>query len=94
MANCSNHPKDIAGITDMKVLAEMIGDLHYETLEELLAQLANKLHVDAKKDLQAGRTELSDKLFDACYSMAQCETFISEAWKICKPFMNEEQTHE
>ena len=64
MEDCSQHKKEVAGITDMGKLAKLIGELHYETLEELLAQLANKLHEDAKKDLQAGRTELSDKLFD------------------------------
>ena len=87
MGDCSNHAKDIAGITDMKALAEMIGDLHYETLAELLAHLADKLYNDAKKDSAAGRIQLSNKLYNAAECVAQSDHVISEAWEICKPFM-------
>jgi len=40
LPDCSQHKKEVAGILDMKVLAEMIGDLHYETLAEFLNSLA------------------------------------------------------
>lgn len=36
MSDCKNHKKEVAGISDMKVLAEAIGDLHYEALAEVV----------------------------------------------------------
>ena len=65
MSDCSNHKKEVAGISDMKLLAEMIGDLRYDTLEELLDKLADKLLLDAAKDRAAGRNKLADELHSA-----------------------------
>lgn len=60
--NCSKHKKDILGVTDMKDLAEMIGDLHYETLSEFLDKLSDKLYLDGAKDSAANRIKLGDML--------------------------------
>lgn len=90
--DCSHHSKEVAGISDMKVLAEMIGDLHYESLAEFLAQLSNKLRLDALRDRVGGRVELSTQLRYASgdiYNSSQC---INEAWQICKPFMEQNKT--
>ena len=67
--NCSQHKKEVAGISDMKQLAEMIGDLHYETLAEFLNALAEKLHNDYVKDDEAGRTELAKCLLWTYYGI-------------------------
>ena len=87
MNNCSQHQKEIAGITDMKVLAEMIGDLHYETLTELLEHLFLKIGSDGRKDLHAGRIKLGCKLLDAEVKLCMAFIEIKEAWNISKPYM-------
>src|SRR5580765_1792808 len=87
MSNCSNHKKDVAGISDMKVLAEMIGDLHYGRLTELLYQLNAKLHNDGAKDMMAGRYHLAYALFEAADNCMEVKKAILKAWQISKPFM-------
>ncbi len=87
MSNCSNHKKDVAGISDMKVLAEMIGDLHYETLTELLVELNIKLYRDSKRDCKIDRERLSHHLSEASFEMGKSAHHIYKAWQISKPFM-------
>jgi hypothetical protein len=87
MNNCSKHKKEVEGISDMKKLAEIIGDLHYETLTELFRRLYEKLYSDAIKDEEAGRVKLADKLKDAAFEMRKAQHFIFEALEISKPFM-------
>jgi hypothetical protein len=87
MSNCSNHKKEISGITDMKDLAEMIGELHYETMSIFLQYFAVKLQKDGLNDLMAGRDKLSYVLLEASAGIVQASIQIDEAWKISKPFM-------
>jgi hypothetical protein len=89
MSNCSNHKKDVCGISDMEVLAELIGDLHYENLSRLLYHLSNKVYEDGQKDFGAGRTKLSHFLFEAQMEIYSAHQKIEEAWKISKPFMDQ-----
>lgn len=88
--DCAHHKKDIAGITDMKQLAEMIGDLHYETLAELFKEIGLKLARDAGNDCNNGRTELGMNLLDASLSTIKTYHSIMNAWKISKPFMQQD----
>ena len=88
--DCSHHKKDIAGISDMKVLAEMIGDLHYETLSDLLRHLANKIEMDAWKDTKSGRANLGRALYDGAVYLKNARLFIGKAWEISKHFMAKE----
>lgn len=87
--DCSNHKKDIAGISDMRVLAEMIGDLHYQTLTELLSGLEKKLYEDGVRDRNAGKLQLAVKLQEASMYISRAEMAIGEAWQISKPFMKD-----
>ncbi len=89
MSNCSKHKRDVAGISDMKELAEMIGDLHYESLALLMHQLFLKLIEDANKDKESGKHELSLALWLAAKHMDNVAISISDAWQISKPFMQE-----
>jgi|ERR1700734_1710946 len=89
MSNCANHPKEVAGISDMKVLAEMIGDLHYETLEEFLLCLARKIDDDADVDFEAGRKNLGGVLYEAAVLIFDARKAIGKAWEISKPFMTD-----
>lgn len=85
--NCSGHPKELLGVADMKKIAEMIGDLHYETLADLLERLYYKLWEDSNKDRDNARTKLGDNLYDAGASISQAAYHIKRAWEISKPFM-------
>ncbi len=88
-SNCSKHKKDVAGVSDMKVLAEMIGDLHYESLLQFLRDLSIKLELDGFKDQQAGRTNLGNHLMYASENITVAADFMDAAWQISKPFMQE-----
>lgn len=85
--SCENHKKEVSGISDMKVLAEMIGDLHYETLTKLLGMLGTKIYADGVADRIAGRTNLGYALHDASNQLLIAASFINNAWLISKPFM-------
>lgn len=87
MSNCSQHKKEVAGISDMKQLAEMIGDLHYETLTELMRQLAFKISRDAGNDLNIGRNDLGVALVDTSLNILKVYRSVDRAWQISKPFM-------
>jgi hypothetical protein len=86
--DCSQHKKEVAGISDMKVLAEMIGDLHYETLSHLLHHLSKKINTDAVKDYKEGRTKLSLCLDKAQRKLFESSLTMKDAFEISKPFMN------
>lgn len=92
--DCERHKKEVAGISDMKQLAEMIGDLHYSTLGELLHYLEQKLYSDSVKDGAAGRIQLSESLRGAWWHTGQLRHWIQQAWKISKPFMTDKNTNQ
>lgn len=92
--DCSNHKKDIAGITDMKELAELIGDLHYESLTFLFDHLQIKFWHDSNKDFNKGRTKLGNELYEMCVAMRQACAHSNQAWEISKPFMSKPKSNE
>jgi len=90
--DCSRHKKEVAGISDMKQLAEMIGDLHYEALSTFLYYLSDKVFHDGKKDFDNGRTQLAGHLFEAQQNLHRAHQKIDKASKLCEPFMNPNNT--
>lgn len=89
MPECSSHKKELFGQTNMKVVAEAIGDLHYETMSELLNALAAKLWHDYEKDNEAGREELARCLLWTYYGVHKASHGAERAWQISKPFMKQ-----
>jgi hypothetical protein len=87
--SCDKHLKSVGPYTDMKKLAKDIGDLHYETLEELFIELGVKLSKDADSDAERGRIKLSQSLEKASFRIGMAATNIRKAWHISKPFMEE-----
>lgn len=85
--DCSQHKRDIAGITDMQALGEMMGNLHYETLTELLRHLAIKINLDSVNDTNSGRKELGRNLYFASTHLELAFEWIENAWIVSKPFM-------
>lgn len=90
--DCSTHRKDLNGLTDMKAVAESIGNLHYETLAELLLRLKEKLQDDSTKDKEGGRELLAKKLWLAAGGIYTGYVNITIASAVCKQFMNEART--
>ena len=89
MSNCSNHPKELYGESDMAKVAEAISNLHYETLAKLLYELKEKIYYDSVKDRKAGRTNLAHILGNAVTHFHYAAFEIETAWQISKPFMKE-----
>lgn len=87
MSDCSQHKKELFGETDMKKVAEIIGDMHYEALAELIARIGLKLYKDGLKDRLNQRELLGYSLTDASDKMIEAANFIEKAWKISKPYM-------
>lgn len=87
MSDCSKHKKEVAGMSDMKELTGMVGDLHYETLAKFLSELSNKIYDDGIKDFNAGRTKLSSRLYVATSLIGHASHHILKACKISEPFM-------
>ncbi len=86
---CSTHAESVAGITDMKLLAEMVGDLHYEVLREFMIRLEVKLLIDSRNDAYGNRMKLSDALLVASGKIGEASHSINKAWNISRPFMGE-----
>lgn len=87
MPTCTTHPRDLYGHTDMKEVAEAIGNLHYEVLAELFVHIAEKMYKDGTKDFDAGRVQLGNNLLSVANKLAIATTDILRAWEICKPHM-------
>lgn len=85
--DCSRHKKEVAGISDMKQLAEMVGDLHYESLTQFLGALAEKISMDGHKDEANYREKLAGQLSNVASCLAKASIHSRRAWEICKPFM-------
>lgn len=86
--DCSRHIKEVAGINDMAVLAEMVGDLHYETLADFFVELQCKFIRDAGKDERQGRFKLAECLDEAAAHTSWVAAEIKNALEISQPFMN------
>jgi hypothetical protein len=86
--DCSNHEQHICGIFEMENVAELIGNLHYETLADLFMYLHRKIGSDCAKDMKEGRIILGNHLYDAANAIYQAQGAIKLAWERSKPFMN------
>lgn len=64
----------------MDKLAEDLGNLRYDSLGNFLNTLSEKLNKDSEADEKRERKHLAKQL-------AYAGKHISNAWKICEPFM-------
>jgi hypothetical protein len=79
------HKTKIEGY-DLQTLANEIGDLRYDALQEFLLCLALKLKKDSLKDNMRGRTKLANQLNEASNNIEKSVDSIEKAWIICKAF--------
>lgn len=92
MSNCSKHKKEVCGVSDMKVLAEMITSMHYQSLAELYRHMGGSLKFDAFKDRHntaKPKPRLADALWIAGDHLEVAAEVIEKAWQISKPFMKQ-----
>jgi hypothetical protein len=81
------HKTEIDYEGGLEKLANDIGDLQYDALEEFLDKLSNKLREDALADYNRNRKQLSFCLNSAHYFIRLAKNQIKNAWKISKPYM-------
>lgn len=87
--SCEKHkrlPENYTGGT-IRDLAIEICDMHYESLQELMEEIAKKLEEDANKDKEKQRMKLHLQLNMASIYMKSVANKIGEAWRISKPFI-------
>ena len=79
------HKTEIEGY-DLQKLADEIGDLRYDALQEFLLHLSLKIRNDALKDRNRGRIKLANQLRTASENIQKSAESIDKAWIICKSF--------
>ena len=86
--NCYKHKNNVNGYTNPQ-LAEEIGNLHYGSAIELFNALSKKFEMDSETDKSNGREKLASNLLKIAFLFKDIEIEMSEAWKICEPYMKE-----
>ena len=85
-----NHKTEISYKDGSVTLAEDLGDLRYDALEEFLEDFAKKIEKDAAADLGRGRIKLSESLSATAAALFEAKKHMAEAWRISKPYMKED----
>ena len=91
----STHPSKLTGQLEgmsIKELALQVSQLRYDTLADFISDLATNLGNDGVKDKAAGRQILGACLHNATRSLRKVEVEIVEAWEVCEPFMEGDET--
>lgn len=70
-------------------LADAIGDLRYDALQEFLECVAEKLREDADKDGGRKRHRLESCLRNTADRLDEAAAEIKDAWRIAEPFMRD-----
>lgn len=84
MAYHKKHPENYSG--SIEELAEELGNLRYDTLQNFLEVLSQKLAKDGDADFKRGRLKLAKSLYNASEQINNASQSIEQAWKICKPY--------
>ena len=72
-------------------LAEELGNLTYDSLADFLELLSEKMAKDGLADRNRNRVKLATALENSATHLKEASKEIEEAWRICKPFMKEEE---
>ncbi len=68
------------------LVAKAVTKLRYDALSRFLRVLGVQLREDARRDEDAGRVQLADRLLDASLDISKAAEDIDRAWKISKPY--------
>lgn len=91
--DCSQHPKELFGEKDMKIVGEAIANMNYESLPQLFYNLSKKLERDAENDHKEGRENLADAIQYLQMSIFESALRAEKLWKISKPFMDNQPSN-
>ena len=80
------HKTEIEGF-NLQELADKVGDLRYDTLQDFLLKLSIKIKKDGTKDRSRGRIKLANELDEASNKLQECSININKAWVICEPYV-------
>ena len=75
---------------DLEELAQQVGNLRYDSLEEFLTFLADDLVRQGDADGLNGRTKLSTQLYKTAEVLYQARDEMTATWDICEPYMKDE----
>ena len=85
------HPFFVSGFSgSLEELANNVGTMRYDRVQEFLDLLARNIEEQAIADESRNRPQLASKLRLAADALYHSTDALSEAWKICKPYMKEE----
>lgn len=85
--DCSQHTKEVAGISDMEVLAEMIENMSYEQHPKLFKELAKRYKERSRSDWKEGKVQLSIRGKAISNLLKYAYVPANEMRQISKPFM-------
>ncbi len=72
----------------LEELAEKVGDLRYDSLEQFLLLLSNKIISDSLSDKRGGREKLASHLLDTSNALLEASTHIKNSWNISRKHMS------
>jgi len=91
-AKSPKHPTHVDGYHgSLEALANAIGDMRYDRVAYFLDLLAQRIETEAEKDSSAGKIQLSKRLDQASKYLQDAQKEIDSAWKICKPYMKDDE---
>lgn len=94
MGNCSKHPLTVPGYEDLESLAQAVENLRYDALSQFLSHLGRAIWHRALADQDAGKQQLARELSRADNHITDAQLDIDKAWKICKPYMDEDNSRD
>ncbi len=86
------HPVSVEGWNGtLEELAVAVGRMRYDKVAEFVGYFAKHAESEAQKDAIEGKVKLPRKLFLASKYLYCAQEEYDSAWKICKPFMKDEE---
>ncbi len=83
------HLSTIPNTGTLKDLAEAVGNLRYDALEDFFYELQQKLYTDSQADRARGRPVLAMHLSYIADTLAYAKFHTAHAWEVCEPYMKE-----
>jgi hypothetical protein len=87
------HTTQLRGFSSPGQFAEEFGNMRYDAMTEYLEALAVKLRRDSLADYERERYKLSSRLTTAAGIIQMLSSTLQQAWTICEPYEEIEQTN-
>ena len=88
----AKHNRNIEGYAgSLEDLAKAVGNMTYDQTALFVEKLADDIKRQANADLGRGKIKLFTQLNYASRELYEARARIAEAWKICKPYMKDQE---